>query len=563
MASYNMLGKPQAQEQFSEFKLRVPKNLVKKYNVMSINAPRPIKLDEVKEANMVRKTKKQVFVEEDVSTEPKYGAGSVYNLDRKEEARRKKYGFVKKTVNKEDLPYALRLGGKGGKRYTGRKEATMLDHSAYFILTQCPDGVFEAIPVQGWYNFTPDISYATMTADEVEDEFARRTRNIAFISNKYKLNDRQDEKEDTFDHKNKKVRDSEGSFIVHDDREVNLEDDLEMSDDEEDGKKKKKSKLQKEKSMFRGKKKKTESGSEAEDSEEEEDFDKEESKEVDYMSESSSEDEEAKLEDDPEPEKAAEKQAKDEMNVFSDTSEDEDEDELNEAGKELKAIMKKETGDDESDVDVDDDDDEDDDFDEDDKYSKSALFMQNKDSKKKKLGSGSGSKPSSRSATPIPASSSASDSTLSQASKQLQNGKAGQKRPSSRLGMDNSVSESPNSKKSKSDISSSGAAATGRTSTTPLDDLRRRSPSSRSATPTQSSTSGGGDGPLAITEDAIRKYLLHKPMTTTDLVRKFKTRKTGLTKEQTVSAIAAVLKRVGPDQEKIDGKLYLSLKNKK
>ena len=52
-------------------------------------------------------------------------------------------------------------------------------------------------------------------------------------------------------------------------------------------------------------------------------------------------------------------------------------------------------------------------------------------------------------------------------------------------------------------------------------------------------------------------------MTTTDLMRKFKTKKTGLSKEQTVNAIAAILKKIQPHQEKIDGKLYLSIKAKK
>lgn len=67
---------------------------------------------------MVRKTKKQVYVEEEVATVmPTYGAGSVYNYERKEEARKKRRGYIKKEVNPDDLPYALRLDGKGGKRY--------------------------------------------------------------------------------------------------------------------------------------------------------------------------------------------------------------------------------------------------------------------------------------------------------------------------------------------------------------------------------------------------------------------------------------------------------------
>ena len=130
--------------------------------------------------------------------------------------------------------------------------------------------------------------------------------------------------------------------------------------------------------------------------------------------------------------------------------------------------------------------------------------------------------------------------------------KLGSKRPSSR--MEQTGSPSPLSKKQRLQDSKRSAS--------PADIImeehqRSGSPSSRSGTPTS-----GNDG-TSITEEAIRRYLSHKPMTTTDLVRKFKTKKTGLTKEQTVTAIAAVLKRIGTNQEKIDGKLYLSLKTKK
>ena len=58
------------------------------------------------------------------------------------------------------------------------------------------------------------------------------------------------------------------------------------------------------------------------------------------MSESSSEDELLEMDDEPDPEKDNVGKAKDDLNLFMD-SEDEDEKELDEAGKELKAILKK------------------------------------------------------------------------------------------------------------------------------------------------------------------------------------------------------------------------------
>jgi transcription initiation factor TFIIF subunit alpha len=47
-------------------------------------------------------------------------------------------------------------------------------------------------------------------------------------------------------------------------------------------------------------------------------------------------------------------------------------------------------------------------------------------------------------------------------------------------------------------------------------------------------------------------------MTTKDLLKKFKTKKTGLTSEQTVQQIAAILKKIVPEQKMIKGKLYLA-----
>ena len=114
-------------------------------------------------------------------------------------------------------------------------------------------------------------------------------------------------------------------------------------------------------------------------------------------------------------------------------------------------------------------------------------------------------------------------------------------------------SPSPQSKKQKLGSIVTSTKQSGSPMTSEF--ARTGSPAMRSGTPS--------DGNTSITEDTIRRYLTHKPMTTTDLVRKFKTKKTGLSKEQTVNAIASILKKIQPNQEKIDGKLYLSIKTKK
>ena len=237
----------------TEYKLRVPKNLVKRYNVIKIKAPRPIKFGEIKEANMVRKTKKQVYVEEEVSALPTHGAGSVYNFERKEEARKKRRGYIQRKINCDDLPYALRLGGKGGKRYTGKKEPILVN-SSYYILTQCPDGVFEAVPVQAWYNFLPDIDYATMSSEEVEHEFSKRDRTLSYFTDKYKLGGSSDQVDDNSGPKVKHNDDNYG-LRIHDDEDAMDSGDDEVGEGSGDEKPSKKKNQKKEKDLFRGKKK--------------------------------------------------------------------------------------------------------------------------------------------------------------------------------------------------------------------------------------------------------------------------------------------------------------------
>ena len=81
------------------------------------------------------------------------------------------------------------------------------------------------------------------------------------------------------------------------------------------------------------------------------------------------------LEDEPEPDTNRKTKAKDDLNAFMLTDSEEEEEDLTTAGKELKEILKRDEGEEDSSLDED----EDDDIDADEKYSKSALFMQGKD----------------------------------------------------------------------------------------------------------------------------------------------------------------------------------------
>jgi transcription initiation factor TFIIF subunit alpha len=61
-------------------------------------------------------------------------------------------------------------------------------------------------------------------------------------------------------------------------------------------------------------------------------------------------------------------------------------------------------------------------------------------------------------------------------------------------------------------------------------------------------------------EEAVRRYLARKPMTTTELLQKFKSKKTGLSSEQLLKVMTQILKRINPVRQNIKGKMYLSIK---
>ncbi|EPQ13758.1 General transcription factor IIF subunit 1 [Myotis brandtii] len=77
--------------------------------------------------------------------------------------------------------------------------------------------------------------------------------------------------------------------------------------------------------------------------------------------------------------------------------------------------------------------------------------------------------------------------------------------------------------------------------------------SGKSTPQPQSGKSTPSSGDVQVTEDAV-------PMTTKDLLKKFQTKKTGLSSEQTVNVLAQILKRLNPKRKMINDKMHFSLK---
>uniref|UniRef100_A0AAX7SSR8 Transcription initiation factor IIF subunit alpha n=1 Tax=Astatotilapia calliptera TaxID=8154 RepID=A0AAX7SSR8_ASTCA len=422
----------------TEYIVRVPKNTSKKYNIMAFNAGDRVNCSTWTQARMERDmSARKIYGEEET---PEGAAGSEFGKKQREEARRKKFGIVTREFKVEDQPWILKVNGKAGKRFKGIKKGGVTENASYYIFTQCPDGAFEAFPVHGWYNFTPQAKHRTLTAEEAEEEWGRRNKVVNHFSimlqRRLREQERGEEDEDEGEKSGKKKKKGGGrggDLRIHD-----LEDELEMSSDDSDS--------------------------------------------------SMGDDGESK----PKVKKDAGKgKAKRKKQKSKDNEALEDSDDGDYEGLEKKRTPPKRAG---------------------------------------GRGSAGSSRTGSRPGTPSLDSASTSN-TLRAAASKLEQGK--RQGPSI---------DSPAAKKLKMEPSTQSPVPSGKS--TPQ-------PQSGKSTPSSSD--------VQLTEEAVRRYLIRKPMTTKDLLKKFQTKRTGLSSEQTVNVLAQILKRLNPERKNINDKMHFYL----
>ncbi|XP_068128267.1 general transcription factor IIF subunit 1 [Hyperolius riggenbachi] len=511
----------------TEYVVRVPRNPSKRYNVMAFNAADKVDFSTWNQARMERDlSAKKMYQDEE---QPETGAGSEFNRKQREESRRKKYGIILKEFKVEDQPWLLRVNGKAGRKFKGIKKGGVTENASYFIFTQCPDGAFEAFPVSNWYNFTPLAKHRTLTAEEAEQEWERRNKilNHFSIMQQRRLKDPGGEDEEDEEGGSKQDKAGKGKkkkkksdLKIHD-----LEDDLEMSTSESDdsGEEGENRPKTQKKAAPSKKKKKHKSDDEAIEDSDDGDF---EGQEVDYMS-----DEESSSDDElpGKPKVTKEDEGPKGIDEASESSEESEEEKVEEEEDEEKKAntpqeKKRKRGEsseesetsDESDIDGE---------------ASSALFMQKRKTppkKDKKGGSNNSSRANSRPGTPSPDSANTSN-TLKAAASKLEQGKRG------------ALPHTPAAKRLK--MESAAQNTSGKSTPQP-----------------QSGKSTPSSGDIQLTEEAVRRYLTRKPMTTKDLLKKFQTKKTGLSSEQTVNVLAQILKRLNPDRKTIHDKMHFYLK---
>jgi len=524
-----------SQSLVQEYVVRVPKPDKKRYHVMRFNASLKVNVEGWNQVKIERENNLKDFKPEEEM--PKFGAGSEFGRDLREEARKKKYGIISKKYNPDDQPWLLKVGGKSGKRYRGLREGGIAENASYYVFTQANDGAFEAYPISEWYQFTPIQTYKTLNAEEAEEEFGRRDKvfNYFTIMLKKRLkNDNDADGGGEDDEKNKKEKKkikNSGEFKISEmDDWINSSEEDEDEDEggsDKDDKQKAKGKLKQANKKKPKKKKKKKDESDEEAWEDSDDGD-EEGREVDYITDGSSNNSDDEV-DTKGKETSQEMQGVEDEEAIRQMEDSESEEENPEVKKENQEVKeetpakekvtkdKKEKKDglsSESSSDTSDSDD----FDNDTSF-QSAMFMPDQIKSKKALRKIKKENAQGRST---------SNSRSNTPTKPIENslGKGGLKRSAP----DGNDKEGIPNKKSKVN---SGAGTSGSSSFHSMD---------------------------GISEDSVRRYLMRKPMTTTELLQKFKSKKTGLGRDQMVNTITQILKRLNPEKQMIKQKMYLSIK---
>lgn len=396
----------------------------------------------------------------------------------------------------------------------------MNENASYYVFFQAVDGVFEAFPVDEWYNFTTVNRYKALTSEEAEEKFAERNKIFNFFP--VMSNKRNDENEGS---NNKKVK---NSMKITDLDEWGCSDDSRSEDEVDDVDVK--PKIKKEKKEVKKKKKGAADSSESEAHEEsdEGDFD---DKELEYISDSSDE-----SESESDNEKTAPKGVEDEegiRKVILSDDEDEEEDEKNKNGDETDKNDDKNSLKDDS-----------------------VKIKSEKDSSKYSFEKNltiSNYLYFNLDDSPPPSSSDSDDSDVDDSKSALF-----MQRPPQKLALNKSKNGSEQSTSRSTTPTLNELQGSPGTSKTDTGKLKRKNSASDLANAAKKSKLSQDLNTDGISEEAVRKYLIRKPMTTKDLLQKF--RKQVSTKDELLHSIAEILKRLNPQKEMIKGKLYLSLK---
>ena len=190
-----------------EYVIRVTPKVNKKYNVMRFNEADGIDFKKWKSVKLDREHNLKEFKSGvDDEEAPKFGAGSVFGAEQREESRRKRYQRYASKHRPEDQPWILNVKmnksqtqpsapatiqangsstavkQSSSRKFRGIREGGVTDNTSYYVFFQAHDGAFEAFPISEWYKFAPIPKFKALTAEEAEEQFVKRDKILNFFT---------------------------------------------------------------------------------------------------------------------------------------------------------------------------------------------------------------------------------------------------------------------------------------------------------------------------------------------------------------------------------------------
>jgi len=181
-----------------EYVIRVTPKTNKKYNVMRFSELDGIDFTKWKSVKLDRDFSLREYKgAKDDEEIPKFGAGSVFGAEQREESRKKRYQKYASRQRPDDQPWILNVktnkqsqsnnstnAGKvnSSRKFRGIREGGVTDNTSYYVFFQAHDGAFEAFPVSEWYKFAPIPRFKALTAEEAEEQFTKRDKILNFFT---------------------------------------------------------------------------------------------------------------------------------------------------------------------------------------------------------------------------------------------------------------------------------------------------------------------------------------------------------------------------------------------
>ena len=167
-----------------EYSIRMGKKNQKQHNVLKFNYNLNVDFDKWNSVKMERENNMNEIKGVQPVKQPKFGAGSEYNKEAKDEARYKKYGINAKQYNPNAQPWIL---DDGNKKFRGTREGGIGDNSSYYVFAHNEDGTITAYPLKEWHSFQPIQRFKPLSAEQAEEEFTKRSACVNKWSMKLKM----------------------------------------------------------------------------------------------------------------------------------------------------------------------------------------------------------------------------------------------------------------------------------------------------------------------------------------------------------------------------------------